>query len=193
MCDISIMLNKWAKPFFICFIVAVVGFIYLQQIKTTQATVVDPPKPLPEFTHTKPELWLNSAPLTKKQLEGKVILVDFWTFACWNCYRSFPWLNDLESRLESKGLQVIGVHSPEFERERVKKNIEEKIKEFKLKHPVMIDNDFSYWKALNNRYWPAFYLVDKKGFIRATFAGETHKGTARAEEIEKLINKLLAE
>ncbi|MEN7344028.1 MAG: redoxin family protein [Pseudomonadota bacterium] len=150
-------------------------------------------RPAPEFTETAKEDWLNSAPITMASLKGQVVLVDFWTFACWNCYRSFPWLNSLEDKLEGEAFQVIGVHSPEFDYERNPEAIRKKIAEFELKHPVMIDNDHRYWRAMNNRYWPAFYLIDKKGEIREVFIGETHTGDKRAKKIEAKIRELLDE
>lgn len=152
-----------------------------------------PPFPLPEFTHQSTEAWINSEPLTLAELQGNVTLVDIWTFACWNCYRSFPWLNEVEEKYRTKGLQVIGVHTPEFEYEKKRASIEAKMKEFKLKHPVVIDNDFSYWRALENKYWPTFYLVDKQGIVRDVFIGETHVGTSKAKHIEQAIERLLAE
>ncbi len=148
---------------------------------------------LPEFTHTRPSEWINSAPLTRADLRGKVVLIDVWTFACWNCYRSFPWLNELEATFKDQPFTVIGVHSPEFEYEKERANIEQKVKEFKLHHPIMIDNDFSYWKALGNKYWPSFYLIDKEGKARGYWIGETHSGDKRAEAIESAIRGLLAE
>ncbi len=148
---------------------------------------------LPEFTHRDADDWINSPPLTRADLKGKVVLVDVWTFACWNCYRSFPWLNDLEARIESEDFVVIGVHSPEFEHEKDRSNVVAKVTEFNLKHPIVLDNDFSYWKALGNRYWPTFYLIDKYGRARGYWIGETHKGDKRAKEIEAAIKKLLAE
>jgi thiol-disulfide isomerase/thioredoxin len=151
------------------------------------------PLAAPEFTHASPDEWLNSAPLKLSDLRGKVVLVDFWTFDCWNCYRSFPWLRAMEARLSGQGLQVIGVHSPEFDREKIPENIRKKIAEFGLQHPVMIDNDFSYWKAMANRYWPAYYLIDKQGVLRAAFVGETHEGDEQAKKIEEFLTGLLAE
>ena len=121
------------------------------------------------------------------------MLVDVWTYDCWNCYRSFPWLNALEKRLADKDFTVIGIHSPEFDHEREPAKVKAKIDEFGLHHPVMMDNDFAYWRALRNRYWPAYYLVDKQGVIRQLFIGETHEGDARAVRIEEQINALLAE
>lgn len=150
-------------------------------------------RPLPEFTHQAPADWLNSPPLTVDSLEGKVLLIDFWTFECWNCYRSFPWLNSLEASLADEDFQVIGVHSPESDRERDRDRVAAKVQEFGLQHPIMIDNDFSYWNALDNRYWPAFYLVDRRGNIRYGFIGETHPGSRQATTIEQRIQELLDE
>ncbi len=147
----------------------------------------------PEFTHTAPASWINGDPLTIGDLAGSVVLLDFWTFECWNCYRSFPWLNDLEARYAERGLKVVGIHTPEFDHEKVRRNVEAKVREFKLAHPVMIDNDYSYWHAMDNRYWPAFYLLDRQGRVRAFFAGETHAGDRRARAIESAIDRLLAE
>lgn len=151
------------------------------------------PSPLPEFTTTDPADWFNSKPLVTADLRGKVVLVDVWTFGCWNCYRSFPWLKAMEARLADQPFQVVGIHSPEFEHERDRDNVAAKIVEFGLEHPVMLDNDFAYWRLLNNRYWPAFYLVDKQGTIRHLHVGETHEGDARAIRIEQQVRELLDE
>ena len=150
-------------------------------------------RPLPEFTNDDPKFWLNSAPMRVQDLRGQVLLVDIWTFDCWNCYRSFPWLKKLETRLSDQPFQVIGIHSPEFEHEHDRARVAAKIREFGLMHPVMMDNDFAYWRALGNRYWPAYYLVDKQGTIRHLHVGETHAGDARAARIEEQIRLLLAE
>jgi thiol-disulfide isomerase/thioredoxin len=147
----------------------------------------------PEFTHTQASDWINSQPLTLADFSGRVLLVDVWTFDCWNCYRSIPWLKDLEARLAPQGLALLGVHSPEFAHEKERDKVIAKVKEFGIRHPVMLDNDFSYWTALGNRYWPAFYVIDKRGMLRGTFIGETHTGDRRAREVEALIRGLLAE
>ena len=147
----------------------------------------------PEFTHTEASNWINSTPLKLADLKGKVVLLDIWTFGCWNCYRSFPWMNDMEKRLEGKDFTVIGVHTPEFEHEHDRNQVIAKAKEFKLQHPIMMDNDFSYWKALGNQYWPTYYLIDKQGRLRAKYIGETHKGSRKARKIEAAINYLLKE
>jgi thiol-disulfide isomerase/thioredoxin len=147
----------------------------------------------PEFTSRDPHDWINSPPLEWSVLSGRVVLLDVWTFACWNCYRSFPWLRSVEARFATRGLAVVGIHSPELRAERDRANVRAKVKEFGLDHPVMIDNDFRYWKALNNEYWPAFYLVDRQRRIRARFFGETHERDAQAQQIEATIERLLAE
>jgi thiol-disulfide isomerase/thioredoxin len=156
------------------------------------AAAASPPA-APEFTHGNPSEWINSPPLTLESLRGQVVLLDFWTFACWNCYRSFPWLNDLEARLHGRGLRVVGVHTPEFDHERERAAVERKVAQYGLKHAVMLDNDHSYWNAMGNRYWPAFYLIDRQGRIRAHYAGETHRGDAQARRIEADIDALLSE
>ena len=150
-------------------------------------------RPLPEFTTADATEWFNSPPLKVADLRGRVVLIDVWTFGCWNCYRSFPWLNALEKRLAGRDFTVVGIHSPEFDHERDPERVAAKIREFELHHPVMMDNDFAYWQALRNRYWPAFYLVDKEGVIRHLHVGETHEGDARARRIEEQILSLLAE
>lgn len=149
--------------------------------------------PLPNFTQTSAQEWLNSKPLTRKDLLGKVTLVDFWTFGCWNCYRSFPWLHGVEKKYKPQGFQILGIHSPEFENEKIHANIKAKLKEFKITNAVMVDNDMGYWRAMNNRYWPSYFIVDKKGQVRANFIGETHKNSSQANKIETLIARLLAE
>ncbi len=149
--------------------------------------------PAPAFTHARAEDWINSPPLKLESLRGKVVLLDFWTFACWNCYRSFPWLNQVEAKLRERGLVVIGVHSPEFDYEKVRASIEKKVVQYGLTYPVMIDSDMSYWNAMGNRYWPAFYLIDRQGRLRANYAGETHAGDANAQRIEADLAALLAE
>lgn len=151
------------------------------------------PAPLPAFTTTDPRHWFNGDPLQLADLRGQVLLLDVWTFDCWNCYRSFPWLIGLEARLADRPFRVIGIHSPEFAHERDPGRVAAKIAEFGLHHPVMMDNDFAYWRALGNRYWPAFYLVDKNGQIRHRHVGEIHDGDTRAGLIEDQIRTLLTE
>ena len=173
--------------------IMIVTIVITILFKPTFAGTLKDPFPAAEFHHETVEDWINSEPLMLDNLKGKVVLLDFWTFGCWNCYRSFPWMNQLEKRLQPQGLQVIGVHTPEFSHEKDRQKIEAKTKEFELHHPIMIDNDFSYWRAMRNKYWPAFYIIDKKGVVRSVFFGETHAGDQQAKQIEQTIKQLLAE
>ena len=149
--------------------------------------------PMPPFTRTEPGAWFNSPPLKVEDLRGQVMLIDVWTYGCWNCYRSFPWLRALEADLAGRPFRVIGIHTPEFAHERDPQRVAAKIREFRLHHPVMLDNDMAYWRALDNRYWPSYYLVDKQGRLRYRFVGETHAGDAQAGAIRQAIETLLAE
>ena len=175
------------------FIITICVIVTIKTLTPSIAGTLSEPFPAAEFHHADKTDWINSEPLMLDDLKGKVVLLDFWTFDCWNCYNSFPWMNKLEKQYKRKGLQVIGVHTPEFDHEKVRNNIEAKVKEFKLHHPIMIDNDFTYWRAMNNKYWPAFYILDKKTNVRAVYFGETHEGDGQAKEIEKKIIELLIE
>lgn len=171
--------------------IVVVGIQYLP--RAAHANALEGAPAAPTFTHDDKRDWINSAPLTLDGLKGQVVLLDFWTFMCWNCYRSFPWLNSMEADLEGEDFTIIGVHTPEFESEKDRSRVKERAEHFGLRHPIMVDNDKSYWKAMGNRYWPAYFLVDKQGQVRYFFAGETHEGDTQAKKIEARIRELLAE
>lgn len=147
----------------------------------------------PAFTHTGAEEWLNSPPLQLATLTGRVVLLDVWTTDCWNCYHSFPWLHELERRYGAQGVRLIGVLSPEFEREKDPARIRARLAQYQIEQPVMLDSDYSYWNALGNHYWPAFYLIDKHGRIRARLVGEQHTGDASASAFERQLQALIAE
>lgn len=150
-------------------------------------------RPLPAFTRSDTASWLNSPPLTVDQLRGQVVLLDVWTFGCWNCTGSIPWLRALEQRLSDRPFRIIGIHSPEFAHEHDASAVATQAQKLGLHHPIMLDNDLAYWTALENRYWPAFYLVDKRGRLRAVYIGETHEGDTQAAHIEDKIRAMLAE
>ena len=116
--------------------------------------------------------WLNSPPLSREQLKGKVVLIDFWTYSCINCIRTIPHVRALHQRYARDGLVVIGVHTPEFAFERDLGNVRKAVRDFAIRYPVAVDNDWTIWKAFNNRYWPAHYLADAKGRIRYHRFGE---------------------
>lgn len=132
--------------------------------------------------------WINSETLSLEELEGKVVLVDFWTYSCVNCIRTLPYLKAWDEKYKDKGLMIVGVHSPEFEFEKDLDNVKEAVKSFEIKYPVVLDNDFLIWRAYSNRYWPAKYLIDKQGKIRYT-----HFGEGKYQETEAMIQELLEE
>ncbi len=147
----------------------------------------------PEFTQTEAENWLNSEPLRIRDLRGQVILVEFWTFACVNCQRSVPWMRAVTERFANQPITLVGVHTPEFAFERPRDKVLAQLTELGIEHAVMLDNDYRYWNAMGNRFWPAFYLIDKQGRVRSMFAGELQIGTPRAGLVEMSIEKLLRE
>lgn len=141
---------------------------------------------LPSFDGTGP--WFNSQPLTREQLRGKVVLIDFWTYSCINCIRTLPYTRAWHQRYARDGLVIIGVHAPEFAFERNPANVARAIKDLGVPYPVVLDNDFNLWRAFNNRYWPAHYFIDAAGRVRYH-----HFGEGGYEESEEVIRTLLAE
>ncbi|MGR9246483.1 cytochrome c biogenesis protein DipZ [Rhizobium leguminosarum] len=132
--------------------------------------------------------WLNSKPLTTEQLRGKVVLVDFWTYSCINCIRTIPYVRAWAEKYAGQGLVVIGVHAPEFAFEKKIDNVKKAVGDFQIGYPVAIDNDYSIWRAFENSYWPAAYLIDAKGQIRYH-----HFGEGNYNRTEKAIQDLLRE
>ena len=118
--------------------------------------------------------WLNSKdkPLTISQLKGNVVLIDFWTYTCINCIQTLPYITKWYDRYKDKGFVVIGIHTPEFPFEKNTDNVQKAIKQYNIQYPVAQDNDYKTWNAYGNQYWPAFYLIDKKGTIRYQHFGE---------------------
>jgi thiol-disulfide isomerase/thioredoxin len=133
-------------------------------------------------------VWLNSTPLSFRQLRGRVVLVDFWDYTCVNCIRTLPYVQAWHERYRGKGLTVIGVHTPEFTFAQYESNVERGIREFGLSYPIVIDSDREIWKAFANRYWPTKYLLDKDGYLRWGHFGEGGYG-----ECEQVIQELLRE
>jgi len=133
-------------------------------------------------------MWLNSPPLSLRQLRGSPVLIDFWDFTCVNCIRTLPYVVEWHQRYAPMGLQVIGIHSPEFYFGRAPEILERGIQEFGITYPVMLDNDFAAWKAFANKYWPSKYLIDGGGYLRYFHAGE-----GAYEETELAIQELLTE
>ncbi|MDT9582955.1 cytochrome c biogenesis protein DipZ [Stenotrophomonas indicatrix] len=132
--------------------------------------------------------WLNSPPLSREQLHGKVVLIDFWTYSCINCLRAMPFVHEWAQRYRDHGLVVIGVHTPEFAFERDPRNVMKAVQQLKVEYPVALDNQYAIWRAFNNRYWPAHYFIDAQGNIRGHQFGEGNYAHS-----EQVIRRLLVE
>lgn len=132
--------------------------------------------------------WENSPPLKMSQLRGKVVLVDFWTYSCINCQRTFPYLRDWWHKYRDSGLVIVGVHSPEFDFEKSVSNVRQAIKHYDVEWPVAVDSQMDTWTAYQNGYWPAEDLIDKDGIIRHKQVGEGSYG-----QTEQNIQLLLKE
>ena len=132
--------------------------------------------------------WINGSPTTMAGLRGRVVLIDFWTYSCVNCLRTLPYLKRWDDAYRAGGLTIVGVHAPEFAFERVPDNVRGAVEDLGVRYPVALDNDFTTWRAYSNQYWPAKYLIDRKGHVR--FA---HFGEGEYAQTEGAIRTLLAE
>ena len=138
-----------------------------------------------------PDGFINTSgkSITISEFKGKkVVLLDIWTYSCINCQRTIPYLNEWYKKYENEGLVIIGLHTPEFSFEKIQKNVEKAVKDFGIKYPVVLDNDFSTWNAYKNQYWPRKYLIDIDGYIVYDHAGE-----GQYKEAEIAIQKALRE
>jgi len=132
--------------------------------------------------------WINSAPLTAKQLKGKVVLVDFWDYSCINCIRAIPYVRAWAEKYKDSGLVVIGVHTPEFDFEKQLPNVQKAVQKFGITYPVALDSNYDIWNAFHNQYWPAHYFIDAKGKVRYE-----HFGEGDYDQSERWIQELLKE
>jgi thiol-disulfide isomerase/thioredoxin len=132
--------------------------------------------------------WINSPPLTAKQLKGKVVLVDFWTYSCINCLRALPYMEAWSQKYKDNGLVVIGVHTPEFDFEKELPNVQKAVQKFGITYPIALDSNRSIWDAFHNEFWPAHYFIDAKGKVRFE-----HFGEGNYDESEHWIQQLLQE
>jgi thiol-disulfide isomerase/thioredoxin len=132
--------------------------------------------------------WLNSGPLTPDSLRGKVVLVDFWTYTCINWLRTLPYIRAWSEKYKDQGLVVIGVHTPEFEFEHNFDNVRREAQDLRVDFPIATDNDYGIWRAFDNHYWPALYIIDAQGQIRHHEFGE-----GNYDESEKIIQQLLTD
>ena len=138
----------------------------------------------PELQGT--QQWVNSEPFTMQDLRGKVVLIDFWTYSCINCIRTIPFLQTWHERYADEGLVILGVHTPEFEFEKVYDNVVQSTKDLGVAWPVVQDNNYRVWRSYSNRFWPAKYLIDKDGVIQFR-----HFGEGKYAETEQEIRRLL--
>ncbi|MGO9602843.1 MAG: thioredoxin family protein [Candidatus Binataceae bacterium] len=150
-----------------------------------------PPLELVDAQGTAPNFvgidhWFNSAPLNIADLRGKVVLVDFLTYGCYNCVNTLPHVTRLYDIYKDKGFVVIGVHTPEFPFEKSTGNVEAALKRHGIRYPVAQDNEFATWNAYRNQYWPAQYIVDQSGKIVFQHAGE-----GQYDEMERVVRRLL--
>ena len=132
--------------------------------------------------------WINSQPVTLESLKGKVVLIDFWTYSCINCLRTLPYIKAWNEKYRESGLEIIGVHTPEFPFEKDDANVRKAVKDLGITYPVAMDNEYRIWRSFNNEYWPAHYFIDATGKVRFH-----HFGEGGYEESENWIRGLLEE
>lgn len=135
------------------------------------------------------ENWINGDSITSlEDLRGRVVLIDFWTYSCINCIRTLPHLQTLYEKYQDEDFVIIGIHAPEFAYEKKIENVKAAVKKYGLTYPIVQDNNFETWRAFENRYWPAHYVIDKEGFIR-----HTHFGEGGHAETDAIVARLLQE
>lgn len=139
----------------------------------------------PDFA---PGTWINSGPLTIKGLQGRVVLVQFWTFGCYNCRNTLPAVKRWHERYNDKGLTIVGVHAPEFDAEKQIEKVRSEVASLGIRYPVVTDNDYETWRAYGVEAWPTNFVLDKSGRVRSS-----HVGEGAYDETERLIQQLLAE
>jgi len=152
------------------------------------------PRPAPAWRN---DSWLNTdRPLTVASLKGRVVLLNFWVFTCYNCTNTVPSLVEFDRKYRPQGLTLIGIHTPEFPPyagEHDKANVERALKKYGIEYPVAQDNDNRTWNLYDIRYWPSFVLIDKRGRIRYEGYGEFHLNDANYALWAHRIEELLAE
>jgi thiol-disulfide isomerase/thioredoxin len=131
--------------------------------------------------------WINSQPLKLADLKGKVVLVDFWTYGCYNCQNTLPYVKQWWEKYKDQGLVIVGVHTPEFDAEHELANVQRAVERERIGWPIVQDNDYTIWRAYGNHYWPHFYLVDDRGQIIYD-----HIGEGAYEETDRQIAAALA-
>ncbi len=142
-------------------------------------------KQAPEIS---PGDWINSKPLRLVELRGQVVLLEFWTFGCYNCRNTIPHVNKWQKKCAGEKFRIIGVHTPEFDNEKVLSMVRKQTAALGIEYAVVTDNDYRTWNAYSQQYWPAVYLIDKKGIVHYV-----HIGEGDYDEIEQWIQRLIAE
>jgi peroxiredoxin len=147
---------------------------------------------VPEFIGTQ---WINvDKPISLASRRGKVTLVHFWTFACYNCKNDLPALKTLTSEFKSKDVLTIGIHTPEIAIEKDVEQVKKNITKLGITYPVLIDGEYKNWNAWKTNMWPTLYVLDKQGRLRGGWKGEMNYNNQRGEDkMRKLINELLKE
>jgi len=186
---------KYASIFFVIIAVGVISISYFYdevdlKRNTTDDTNIDDKK----FLRTSPELkeisgYINtSSDEINQNIEGKVVIYDFWTYSCINCIRTLPYLTAWDEKYRDEGLVIVGIHTPEFEFEKKYENVVFATEKFGIKYPVIQDNEKEIWDDFQNRYWPRKYIADHEGYIRFD-----HIGEGAYKETEEVIQLLLRE
>jgi thiol-disulfide isomerase/thioredoxin len=147
--------------------------------------LADAQRTAPDFVGI--DSWFNSAPLTVADLRGKVVLVQFWTYGCYNCVNTLPHVTRLYEIYKDQGFVVVGVHTPEFPFEKSAGNVQAALRRHAIHYPVAQDNEYATWNAYQNRYWPAQYILDQSGKIVFQHAGE-----GAYDEMERVVKRLIA-
>ena len=142
--------------------------------------------------------WLNTASQdngpTLAELRGKVIIVNFWVYSCINCHNSLPTLKSWYSKYRHQGLEIIGIHTPEFESDKPAANVIASLKNDGVTWPILQDNASKNWRAWKNRAWPTFYIIDRAGRVRSVHRGEISSRFPQAiPGLEATVKSLLAE
>ncbi|WP_310571026.1 redoxin family protein [Gemmatimonas sp.] len=161
---------------------------------SSRAGVSDSGRPAPAWKNAS---WLNApAPVSLASLKGRVVLLNFWVFTCYNCTNTLPSLRTLDAQYRDRGLSIIGIHTPEFPPyagEHDKNNVAKALTKYAITYPIAQDNDRASWDLYRIQYWPSFVLIDKQGRVRYEGYGEFHVGDRWHTEWERRIKTLLAE
>ncbi|MDN5942641.1 MAG: redoxin domain-containing protein [Nitrospira sp.] len=169
-------------------VVALVGVVLgtvVQYMNLPQEAYAMTGMPAPEITSSA---WINSGPQSLRDLRGKVVLVEFWTFGCYNCRNVEPQVKQWHQQYADRGFVVISIHSPEFAYEKDIDAVTRYVRDHGIRYVVAVDNDFVNWNRFGNRYWPAMYLVDKRGVVRYVRVGE-----GGYDQTQRVIEALLKE